>query len=549
MGAVRGESCVAGLRRRARYANVLAASSLFFLPYVPMATAGIFPYDNLELEYPHLIYRESGMFAPGKGFLEIGAGGGDGESFIRLSELQFEADGTGLCSPAEQEINCPKEVGHVELAIFEQKSFGHVGVSVDDIKYYCCDNTAQAVGACHPDQADSLLLPDPAEIWWHEKLSIIPGIPARLEHSDLYRVPETGMYVVLVANCNQRTGSIFINGHSEWKNPYGYLPGTSYGDLPFFFCLAIVYLSLGVIWMIVCMVNIKDLLAVQLWASLVLFLGMVETGAQYFDYREWNLEGTRGVGARCFAIIFGAAKRSLSLSLVLMVCMGYGVVRPSLGRDVHKIMAMALIYFLSSALWVAFRASVDVGDKDFATRAGVNAAAMLVFVNATIMVIFFMWTIQAIVGVIQHLQVRGQTAKLALYVYFRRVLVGSAIFGVVWAVYGVVRSSEVEEERHWESYWTVDAIWEVLYLAVLVAVCFLLRPSMNSQRFSYAALPTLSGKGGDEDGGDILLQSIDDDAEFGGSLDEGEDKADEFNGAIPGRKMAPKPIPKKENQD
>lgn len=54
---------------------------------------------------------------------------------------------------------------------------------------------------------------------------------------------------------------------------------------------------------------------------------------------------------------------------------------------------------------------------------------------------------QAIVGVIQHLQVRGQTAKLALYVYFRRVLVGSAIFGVVWAVYGVVRSSEVEEVR------------------------------------------------------------------------------------------------------
>lgn len=37
---------------------------------------------------------------------------------------------------------------------------------------------------------------------------------------------------------------------------------------------------------------------------------------------------------------------------------------------------------------------MDVGDKDFATRAGVNAAAMLVFVNATIMVIFFMWTIQ-----------------------------------------------------------------------------------------------------------------------------------------------------------
>lgn len=31
------------------------------------------------------------MFAPGKGFLEIGAGGGDGKSFIRLNELKFDA--------------------------------------------------------------------------------------------------------------------------------------------------------------------------------------------------------------------------------------------------------------------------------------------------------------------------------------------------------------------------------------------------------------------------------------------------------------------------
>lgn len=37
----------------------------------------------------------------------------------------------------------------------------------------------------------------------------------------LEKVAETGMYVVLVANCDPRTGSILISGHSEWKNPYG----------------------------------------------------------------------------------------------------------------------------------------------------------------------------------------------------------------------------------------------------------------------------------------------------------------------------------------
>lgn len=32
-------------------------------------------------------------------------------------------------------------------------------------------------------------------------------------------------------------------------------------------------------------VNLQDLLAIQMWASLVLLLGMIETGSQYFDYR------------------------------------------------------------------------------------------------------------------------------------------------------------------------------------------------------------------------------------------------------------------------
>lgn len=38
---------------------------------------------------------------------------------------------------------------------------------------------------------------------------------------DAKKVAETGMYVVLVANCEPKTGPILISGHSEWKNPYG----------------------------------------------------------------------------------------------------------------------------------------------------------------------------------------------------------------------------------------------------------------------------------------------------------------------------------------
>lgn len=53
----------------------------------------------------------------------------------------------------------------------------------------------------------------------------------------------------------------------------------------------------------------------------------------------------------------------------------------------------AAVCILSAQLWVAFSTSANE-DRDFATRAGVNAAAILVFVNATIMVAFYMWIIQ-----------------------------------------------------------------------------------------------------------------------------------------------------------
>lgn len=35
------------------------------------------------------------------------------------------------------------------------------------------------------------------------------------------QVTETGMYVVLMANCDSRNGALWIGGHSEWMNPYG----------------------------------------------------------------------------------------------------------------------------------------------------------------------------------------------------------------------------------------------------------------------------------------------------------------------------------------
>lgn len=45
-------------------------------------------------------------------------------------------------------------------------------------------------------------------------------------------------------------------------------------------------------------------------------------------------------------------------------------------------------------LWVGLTEGGDAGDREFATRASINAAAILVFVKAAIMVAFFGWIMQ-----------------------------------------------------------------------------------------------------------------------------------------------------------
>jgi hypothetical protein len=94
-------------------------------------------------------------------------------------------------------------------------------------------------------------------------------------------------------------------------------------------------------------------LNVQLWITLVIFMGMVETATMFFDYLDWNstvrtrthdicihdakflendviaAKGTRVFGLTLFGVFVGVCKRALSRISVLMVSLGYGIVKVS----------------------------------------------------------------------------------------------------------------------------------------------------------------------------------------------------------------------------
>ncbi|RWW55931.1 hypothetical protein BHE74_00037417 [Ensete ventricosum] len=82
--------------------------------------------------------------------------------------------------------------------------------------------------------------------------------------------------------------------------------------------------------------------------ALVIALGMFEMALWYFEYAEFNETRLRPMGITFWAVTFGTVKRTVSRVIILVVSMGYGVVRPTLGSLTSKVIMLGATFFLAS---------------------------------------------------------------------------------------------------------------------------------------------------------------------------------------------------------
>ncbi len=289
-------------------------------------------------------------------------------------------------------------------------------------------------------------------------------------------------------------------------------------------------------------INFSDqLMPLQLWITVVLLLGMAESSVMFNRYLRWNDDGVMYLSITILGVIFGVLKRSLSRVVVLMVSMGYGVVRPTLGDDMKKIMYLGCSYFILSLVYTLTISmpsnSKFVGDAEFE-----NMLALVVLLLAAVDSTFYMWILKSLNNIIVTLDSRRQTEKSNLYKNFRIVLFVSLGFAIIWAVYSSMLMTGSTYENNWQSRWTMDALWELEYLIVFIAICLLWAPSRNNRRYAYSAVEmsevNASRKGEIEiDSPEEVAASDDErirqetlerlDAEYGGNLRDPED-ADPF---------------------
>jgi hypothetical protein len=168
----------------------------------------------------------------------------------------------------------------------------------------------------------------------------------------VYNAPTKGYYCIYIQPAKAPAGgSVLFLAKMTVDNPYGKLPASEYPKLPFYGLLSIVYLSIGALWMLRSWWFWKDLLMLQHFISGVIFFLMVEMAFNYGFFDYINAYGTVHTGLLVMVVVLNSGRNSISFFMLLIVSLGYGVVRPTLGSTMKKCVILMVVHFVCGVLY------------------------------------------------------------------------------------------------------------------------------------------------------------------------------------------------------
>lgn len=369
----------------------------------------------------------------------------------------------------------------VQAIIFEASDRDKIGGSAYGGRIaICCTADLAKIEGCK--QGEVILRPSSDDTNWPFQIPVhFPG--ASLEatmQAEKVNITKTGMYNLYFIFCDPQLKGLVIDGTTHWKNPSGYLPGRMAPLMTFYGLMSLAYLILGVAWISQYVRYWKDILALQNYLTVIIALGMFEVTLWYFEYANFNVTGKRPIGITFWAVTFGTFKKTLSRLLILVVSMGYGVVRPTLGGLTSKVILLGATYFLAAEILDVFEHVGTINDLSGKAR------LFLVLPVAILDAFFILWIFTSLSKTLEKLQARRMVAKLELYRKFTNALAISVIISVAWIGYELYFKATDPFSERWQSAWIISGFWNILTFSLLCVICALWAPSQNSTRYAYS---------------------------------------------------------------
>lgn len=292
-----------------------------------------------------------------------------------------------------------QSTGMVEAIIVEVKDRDKIGGSYLNSDAICCTPALANDGSCKVGEV--IIRQDPDNPGWPKRLQA--SFEGKSEEAkmplQIVDINRTGMYYLYFMYCDPELKGTLISGKTVWRNPEGYLPGKMAPLMTFYGFMSLAYLVLGLLWFIRFLQYWKDIIQLHYHITAVIGLGMCEMAFWYFEYANFNSTGSRPMGVTLWAVTFSAVKKTVSRLLLLVVSMGYGVVRPTLGGITSKVLLLGVIYFVASEALELFEHLGNINDFSGKTR------LFLVLPVALLDACFILWIFSSLSKTLEKLQV------------------------------------------------------------------------------------------------------------------------------------------------
>ncbi|KAL0087677.1 lung seven transmembrane receptor-domain-containing protein [Phycomyces blakesleeanus] len=383
-----------------------------------------------------------------------------------------------------------KSHGKTAMLIYEWKDYNNIGY-LDNKKQemrYICDKKAVADKLCTNSTLNEFIVHVPAaEKNTTSILTTVFDMQPDKKEVALYTIENTGYYcVVLVPVGSSGENSTFFEAWVEWKFPYGELPAVDYPKLLFYGIFSLVYLCVGLFWGIQSFRYWQDILPVQHFLSGAIFFLTVEMAFNFGFWEAYNQTGKPSWGLLGLVALLNAGRTSISFFMLLIVCMGYSVVRPSLGSTMKKCVILACTHFFFGVIY-------SLGTMLLSPETAGFLVLLVVFPLAITMTAFYVWTLGSITQTLATLEIRRQHVKALMYKRLYRLLVFSVLMVMIIFILNMFNFSDRTQvdwaARNWKRRWfMLDGWLNILYFIVFFVIIVLWRPTSYNSRYGLEQL-------------------------------------------------------------
>ena len=180
--------------------------------------------------------------------------------------------------------------------------------------------------------------------------------------------------------------------------------------------------------------------------------------------------------------VLNAVRNSFSFFLLLIVCMGYGVVRSSLGKTMTYVRWLAVAHFVFGLVY-AITSLLVTPDS-----AG-PFVLLIVLPLASTLTAFYVWTLNSLNFTLKDLRERKQHTKETMYkkLWWCILISIFVIFGFFFFnSFSFASASDPDfVPFHWKSRWFILDGWlNLVYFADVAWIAYVWRPTANNRRFA-----------------------------------------------------------------